>query len=919
MNIQSLRNKLDEIQCFVKNVNCDVLILVETWLKDTEKFIYDIPNYRAVHCCRIGRGGGASVYVKANVKLHEVDKSDETDEIDWVCVALGENNLKVSAIYKPPTYSNNEFLKYLENIMNKHPKNHIIVGDMNLNLLDYNSNNVQNYKNLLTLNNFKIINNIAEENATRVTDCTKTLIDHVVADNSIGICGSVIAEDNPLSDHKRLIFAMKTQIRKYKPKIKSEIKILNHEKFRSLFREKTINTNIDSFQSLINIITNCKKESEYSKIIKIRENNDWINTDILNMMKQRDSMYKNKVKNPKNTTLEIEYKRLKNKVKNKVDTLKNQYFRNKWEQTGTNAKKQWEFVNNFIKEKQTKLHIQKLKIGDQTETDTNVIVNELNVHFKETGKKIIEELENQTQTHESYEEVICRDTLHVRLTNDLEISETIAELKRNSAPGHDKVTVLDIINLKDNIISILKKLINNVLTEGKFPEELKTSRISPIYKSGNKDCMENYRPISVISVFSKIIEKILKNRMMSFIHRYGLFDPFQYAFTKNSSTLSTTMDFVNCISRALDKKKLVLVIFVDLSKAFDVVSIDMLLNKLQLLGIRGLMYTIIESYLVGREQYVNMNNVSSDVLRSECGVPQGSVLGPILYSLYVLNLRCANIKARYYTYADDTALVYTADNEEILQNLVNDDLQRYTNWLYYNKLKINVKKTKFMLFKQKNRFTNNISVKINDLPLEEVSHTKYLGLKIDNKLNWREHIQSLTNKIIQMIPIVYKCRTFLSKTTKYNVYNAFFLSHFRYLLPIWGSCCKTNFELVQTLQNRVLKVLFGYNYYTHTETLYTELNVPKLNKILQFEQINFIYKVINNNQRLNTEVMLAGNVHSHETRSQDNIYQITTRTNVGLNNPYVLAAKAYSALPADIRAVENHNLFMKQIKTFLNI
>ena len=173
-----------------------------------------------------------------------------------------------------------------------------------------------------------------------------------------------------------------------------------------------------------------------------------------------------------------------------------------------------------------------------------------------------------------FDRIYCANSLFLELTNEQEIGEIILELKRDSVSGFDEISVKDLLNLKDILIPIITKLVNNILKSNIFPQELKISKISPIFKSGNRNCINDYRPISVTSVFSKILEKIIKKRMLSFINEFVLQDKFQYGFVKNSSTLSATVDFIDFVSKELDSKYIVVAVFVDLRKAFDVVSFE---------------------------------------------------------------------------------------------------------------------------------------------------------------------------------------------------------------------------------------------------------------------------------------------------------------------------------------------------------
>ena len=898
------------------------MVLAETWLNLQETHLYQISSYNAIHSCRESRGGGVSVYVRDSIKCQEVKNSCKNEELNWVCVTIGETGLKLSAIYRPPSYPVAESLQYLETILQKFPKRHIIVGDFNINLLDSKATQTVNYNNLVIFNNFTIKNVIREDCATRLTDHSKSIIDHVLTDRAFVACGCINIEDTPISDHRLLTFHLKDNIKVHKPKILHEVKMVNYKKFQHSFIQNLKNKTIKSFQSLIEIIKSCKDHSTITKKIKIRKNNEWINGEILAMMKERDKIYKKKLKYPDNAQLKVDFKEIKNKINNKIKTLKNQFFRSSWANTGNNVKKQWRFINRFYNNRDTATKVKNLNIDGNNKTDIGEIVMHFNDHFSRVGKNIVSELNRIIESigfSPGNGEVVCGNTMFVELTNVQEVREIISELKQNAAPGHDAITVRDIMSLRDDLIPILTKLINNCLELGIFPEELKIGKITPIYKSGSRDCMHNYRPITVVSVFSKIIEKIIKKRMISFIQTYVQADRFQYGFSEGSSTLCAAMDLTDHISRALDNKQVVIAVFIDLQKAFDVVSTDILLNKLDGMGFRGVIYNLLKSYVQDRKQYVSLSGVNSSFLNSECGVPQGSVLGPLLYLLYVLNLKHANLRAQYFTFADDTVLVYAGEEEGTLTDVVNDDLKLYLNWLYRNKLKINIGKTKYMVFKQKNKSIQNLNITMDNVALEEVQCIKYLGLMVDNKLGWKEHISYLRSKLMPMIPIIFKSRSYLSEKTKYMVYNSFFLSHLRYLLPIWGTCSNTDLNTVKVMQNKILKILFHYDRLTSTETLYSELRVPKIDVLLELEQIKIVYKFINKTQKSNIPIRLLNEVHIYDTRSQNNIYTVNTRTNIGLHNPFTQACKVYNRIPDNIKNIGRFPYFVKRTKMYLGI
>ena len=246
----------------------------------------------------------------------------------------------------------------------------------------------------------------------------------------------------------------------------------------------------------------------------------------------------------------------------------------------------------------------------------------------------------------------------LRPVTELEISNVIDNLKKNAAPGHDGICVNNLLLFKKKLLPVLVKLINTAFQTGIYPDVLKISRVIPIFKAGEHNKIHNYRPISLISNISKIFEIIIKNRLVEFVSKYVGRDPYQYGFVENSGTLCATTDFVNYISSELDKGNFVVAIYIDLQKAFDVVDHSVLLDKLEKMGVRGVALSLLKTYLSNRRQYVTLNSADSAMLFNAAGVPQGSVLGPLLYTLHVLSLKNIKLSCKYFSFADDTVLVF---------------------------------------------------------------------------------------------------------------------------------------------------------------------------------------------------------------------------------------------------------------------
>ena len=290
-------------------------------------------------------------------------------------------------------------------------------------------------------------------------------------------------------------------------------------------------------------------------------------------------------------------------------------------------------------------------------------------------------------------------------------------------------------------------MFNQCLLEGEFPKCLKIAEVIPIFKKGSATNVSNYRPISLLSQFDKIFEKIIYNRIIDFIEKYNLLSDHQFGFRQNSSTIHAVTYIYDNLIKNVDKGLYSCCIFLDLSKAFDTVDHHILLCKLKnYFGIRGKSLNLIKSYLTNRRQYTKISNNFSDELEINCGVPQGSCLGPLLFLLYINDLPLAS-QMNTTLYANDTYLMMSDLNLTSLQNRINIELKNIDFWLKKNKLSLNFSKSTFLLIhKQPSRtIKSTFEIKINDIMLTRPPIVKYLGLFIDQNLNWIPHVKSLSS------------------------------------------------------------------------------------------------------------------------------------------------------------------------------
>lgn len=347
-----------------------------------------------------------------------------------------------------------------------------------------------------------------------------------------------------------------------------------------------------------------------------------------------------------------------------------------------------------------------------------------------------------------------------------------------------------------------------------------------MYKAGDKSKINNFRPISVINNFSKIFEKCLKDRLMDFFICNNILSKNQYGFCNGLSTTDAIYELTKNITDNLDSNNKCLALFLDLAKAFDTVPHDSLLNVLNIYGVRGLALQVFGSYLKDREQMVKIEDELSDPLKVKIGVPQGTVVGPLLFITYINSLTNLNIKnGMVISYADDTAVVFKGQTWEQLRNSTKAGIIKIKNWLDSSKLTLNISKTNYIAFSltMANR-PDFSSIQFDGLEqaIEEVDHTKYLGITIDKHLKWDQHVLRLSNNIRKLIRKFYILREILGKKLLNSVYKALVESLLRYGLVVWGGLSNTCMKQLNVVQNYILKIINRKSKRYSTRLLYSE-------------------------------------------------------------------------------------------------
>ena len=394
----------------------------------------------------------------------------------------------------------------------------------------------------------------------------------------------------------------------------------------------------------------------------------------------------------------------------------------------------------------------------------------------------------------------------------------------------------------------LATIFNISMNTGKFPKLLKISEVIPAYKKSSKMEPSNYRPISLLSNINKIFEKIMFKRLYDFLEKNKCLYDLQFGFRSKHSTSHALITITEQIRNALDKGEQACGIFIDLQKAFDTVNHKILVDKLAHYGVRGVTNNWFTSYLSDRHQYVTIQGFKSNTNRINHGVPQGSVLGPLLFLIYINDLHNAIIYSKVYHFADDTHFLNINPSVKKIQKQMNVDLKLLYKWLLANMISLNCSKTELIIFKP-NRSNEKLqyNIKINGHTIPPSNSIKYLGVYLDNKLSGKEHCQVLTRKLNRANGMLSKVRYFVPNTELKSIYHAIFFSHISYNCLAWAQdvdCLHIN--KIQTLQNKAMRIISFKTSYVSSGPLYIENNIIKFKDLVKLNNCLLVYDFLNN-------------------------------------------------------------------------
>ena len=900
---------------------CEIIGLCETHLTDVTEKLYSLDGYDCFTTNVCSNKGGVCMFVRSslNVKLRNdlVMLKDHIETIFIECTVNGEP-LVIGMVYHRPGTSSQLFLEDMDEILEKINSKCILMGDLNINLLDDTNNTVNDLINYFREHSY--LPYITKP--TRVSNNTATLIDHIWFNN---IDTNEILESNILftdvTDHYAVVLHL--PVRNNVPKYKYITFRLSGQECDNAFKTSLENYNFDelmtvndvdqAFESFNDIIYNIYNNS-YPEVVKRINSNavhkPWLTAGIKQSIQNKNKLYKKLIKRP--ITYGPVYRQYRNTLTKVIRCSKNKLYQEQLNNCTGNSKQTWKTLNKILGKNgnsQSKL----IRIDDTLTDDANIIANKFNEYYSSIATTVTGNLAAANRDFREYLEPRNVEMIDWQPTNEAEVKRIVNKLN-NVKPGPDKIPISIIKKNIDFLCPILTHLVNLSLTSGVFPTVHKRGIITPLYKNNDRHDITNYRPICLLNAISKLLEKIASQRILKHLEENNLLTNAQNAYRKGRGTETAVTKFVNDVLRGFDDNKFTIAVFLDLTKAFDCVSHEILIKKLEYYGINNLALNWVRTYLNSRQQVTKFNGILSTIQTTNIGVPQGSILGPLLFLVYINDLANLRMSGELLLFADDANKYESGENFFSLLESVNRNLTEIVQWFLSNKLAINLIKTEAMVLSRKPVYFPLPPVILGNDPICYSHAFKFLGVIIDHKLSWKFHINKIRNKLSSVCGVMFQIRNKITTRIAKLVYNSLALPHLSYCSVIWCSSFSTNFKNLRTPQKKLIRFIMKKRRFDHTTELFRQLEILKLDDLFKFNTLNFVYKSINN--FIYSPIQFVGReIGPYNLRNPPSLIVPLLRSTQSTLFIHARGANLWNELPYEIRNSRSIFIFKRKLKT----
>jgi len=923
LNIRSFNRNSDELTVYLSQLTVKpvVIVLTETWFGEDN--VSELNGYNGHHVYRSDRrGGGVSIFVSVGIVCNSVNRLcyiGNNMEICTVNLGIRGIDLTVLGVYRPPDRDVHLFTDDINSILGEfRPRDRIVlVGDVNIDLLNPGAIEDE-FIDMCTSNSFHPL----ISGATHISRFGTSCIDHIWY-NQFDVSSSGIVELQ-ISDHFAIFavfpysldhqnFTMK-RFRDHSGgslrKLREHVNVfVNHFHVSDT---DDINIKLPEFSDKLYRMYDdcCPLRSKYVSLKRVQK--PWISACLVRCINRKHVLFRDYKMGL--VTFDA-YNLFKNFVTSLIRRTKSQYFISRFNVLNGDARKTWDLLGSMSAGRKKHSNVEQLVFRDRTLTEPKSIAEAFNSFFANIGKNLDDGIPVVPACPLDYMGEPSHSSFFVRPASPADVERLIGELPNKSC-GLQSIPAFIYKFCKDLVSPVICALFNNSVNSGIFPDTLKIARVVPVFKAGDKHSVNNYRPISVLSIISKIFEKLMHNRLMTFVTNNDVLSKNQFGFRTNSCTSDAVLEFLDHAFTSLSNNRALMSVFLDFSKAFDTVNHNVLIKKLAHIGIRGVASRWFSSYLSDRRQYVRVGDSSSTVSEITVGVPQGSVLGPVLFLIYINDMSNCTTSLRFVHFADDTTAFHSLDNVEQLTEEVNGGLDALRTWLYCNRLSLNIGKTVYMLFTDM-RIQMLPVVKIAGNPIQHVTESKFLGITVDSRLSFTPHANYVCRQISKSVGMLNRLSGMLPPRTKASIYYAIVYSRVSYGIVAWGSCGMNSTRKLTSMVRKAQRVVT----YSGSGRMDGSIKMLTFNSIYKYFTAVKLYRTLRMGYHPHFSDLYCSllPVHDYGTRFNNDLNLNTPLySKTKCNRSFLYrSVNAWNSLPDDVKISCSLTLFKSKLKRWL--
>lgn len=923
MNAQSIVKNIGKLQLLASNIDPTIIFCSETCAtKEILNNEIKINGYELARCDSHSRyTGGSLMYIRQSTQ-YSILQSKSYDNMIWsVAVEVKEKGINgiYIIIYRSPSTSASKCLQLLNDLCTTTvdiSKPCTVIGDFNI---DISSKSLYSEKLVQMFTDIGL-KQIVDFN-TRITSTSRTTIDLCFTNDTTIKCTCLI--DEIVSDHETVQL---TKCNTSHNDIEIHKNIINWKNYNKIqLHTLLLNVNWTSFYNLnvtqkLEYVCNVIKSKvecliEHKKIKINTKKISWYTDELKSLKKTKVHLYcKSKISNKKEDF--INYKCARNKYNNKIDETRNMYYQNKIKNASYDSRKMWKCLNNIISVKDTHNSTKTVKFEDHVDIcDNMLIASKFNKYFVNS----VNDIYNSIVTIDSNINVNNFNHLSFKLQHTtLKELTTILNLCKNKSHPNDIITTQVLKDSFDITGFFFVNIINSSFDTQIVPSTWKLSTVIPIPKVKNTKLYTQFRPINMLPIHEKLIEKVVHKQLIKYLNETNCIVDVQSGFRKGHSCETSLNVILASWKDEIDRGNTIIAVFLDFKRAFETICRKRLLAKLKCIGFEDSALKWVENYLTDRYQQTNFNGATSTAYVNPHGVPQGSVLGPLLFIIYINDIVSAVTHCKINLFADDTLLSISSKKIPSAVNKVNSDLSNLLIWLNSNKLKLNVDKTKYMYISTRTNIDKNHIIHINGEKIDSVTQFKYLGVILDEKLCFKNHIDEIVKKMSKNISIMYRANNRLTAKAKITVYNSLFLPYINYCSTILYLCNKTDTHRLQKQQNKIMRMILKCKKDTSIVFMLDKLEWLSVTQIIYCNVFMLIYKLTKNQLPTNlcSNIKYIHQCHDRNLRNKNDIKTKNYTKTITQNNIFYSGIKLYNNIPLHLRNDTQHS-FKKQIKIYV--